>query len=111
MNRLQRFQMEKQLLGFYVSGHPVQEYMDIIENYTTANTQTLDANPDVSEISIIGMITRVKKLLTRKGDTMALLALEDPEGMVKAAVLPEIYKKVGGLVEGQIVWINGELKK
>ncbi len=105
-----RFQMEKQLLGFYVSGHPVQEYMDIIENYTTANTQTLDANPDVSEISIIGMITRVKKLLTRKGDTMALLALEDSEGMVKAAVLPEIYKKVGGLVEGQIVWINGELK-
>ena len=105
-----RFQMEKDLLGFYVSGHPVQEYTDIIENYTTANTQILGANSDMSEVSIVGMITRVKELLTRKGDTMALLALEDLKGTARVAVLPEIYKKGGGFVEGQIVWINGELK-
>lgn len=106
----ERFKMEKELLGFYVSGHPVQEYTDIIENYTTANTQTIGTNSDISEVSIVGMVTRVKKLLTRKGDTMALFALEDLTGKVRVAALPDIYKKAGELVEGQIVWINGELK-
>ena len=56
------------------------------------------------------MVTRVKKLLTRKGDTMALFALEDLEGKVRVAALPDIYKKAGELDEGRIVWINGELK-
>lgn len=46
----ERFKMEKELLGFCVSGHPVQEYADIIENYTTANAQTIGTNPTLARL-------------------------------------------------------------
>ncbi len=105
-----RLAMEKALVGYYLSGHPVQEYYDIIYNYATADTETLsDFHNDV-EVDIIGMITRIKKLITPKGDSMALLALEDLKGVVRVDVLPSLYRKARTLSEGQIVWMRGVVK-
>ena len=47
---LARFKMEKDLLGFYVSGHPLQEYRDIIDHYTTTNTRALVELPTEQEV-------------------------------------------------------------
>ncbi len=104
------YQMEKELLGFYVSGHPLQEYNDIIENYTTANSETLATHPNEAEISMVGIITRVKERITPKGDSMALLFTEDLKGTVRIIVLPDLYRKSEELVKGKIVWINGIIK-
>jgi len=104
------FAMEKALLGFYVSGHPVEEYHDIIQNHATADTETLFDFHNDAEVSIVGMLTRIKKMITQKGDTLALLALEDTKGVVRVDVLPSLYRKMSALVEGQIVWIKGTVK-
>ena len=107
---LARFKMEKDLLGFYVSGHPLQEYQDIIDHYTTTNTRALVELPTEHEVSIAGMITRVKKLITPKGSSMALVGIEDLKGQVMVVVLQDVYKKAGDLVVGKVVWIKGVIK-
>ena len=104
---LERLKLEKQQLGFYVSGHPLQEYADIIKYYTSATTQTLGAHPVESIVSVAGMITEVKNITTKKGDPMAVLGFEDLEGSIEVVVFPETYKKAGELHEDRIVWIEG----
>ncbi len=107
---LERLKREKEQLGFYVSGHPLQEYTDIIEYYTTASTRTLGAHPIESAVSVAGMITDVKNLTTKKGDSMAVIGFEDLEGSIEIVVFPEAYKTAGDLFEGRIVWIEGNVK-
>ena len=106
---LERLMREKEQLGFYVSGHPLEEYSDIIENYTSASTQTLLEHRIDSEVDVAGMITEVKNITTRKGDPMAVIGLEDLEGAIEVVIFPEAYKKAGELVEGRVVWIRGKV--
>ena len=106
---LERLMLEKEQLGFYVSGHPLEEYSDIIENYTSASTQTLAVYRIDSEVDVAGMITEVKNITTRKGDPMAVIGLEDLEGPVEVVIFPDAYKTAGDLVEGRVVWIRGKV--
>ena len=106
---LERLMREKEQLGFYVSGHPLEEYSDIIENYTSASTQTLFGHRIDSEVDVAGMITEVKNITTRKGDPMAVIGLEDLEGAIEVVIFPEAYKTAGDLVEGRVVWIRGKV--
>jgi DNA polymerase-3 subunit alpha len=107
---LERLKLEKEQLGFYVSGHPLEEYTDIIENYASASTQTLGGHPIESTVSVAGMITSVTNRTTRKGDAMAILEFEDLEGSIEVVVFPEAYKKAGDLFEDRMVWIEGTVK-
>ena len=106
---LERLMREKEQLGFYVSGHPLEEYSDIIENYTSASTQTLIEHRIDSEVDVAGMITEVKNITTRKGDPMAVIGLEDLEGAIEVVIFPDAYKTAGDLVEGRVVWIRGKV--
>ncbi len=106
---LARLMQEKEQLGFYISGHPLEEYNDIIENYTTASTQTLAAHRMDSEVFVAGMITEVKNITTKKGDAMAVIAFEDLEGTIEVVVFPDAYKKACELIEGKAVWIRGKV--
>lgn len=105
-----RLAMEKSLVGYYLSGHPVQEYRDIIRTYATADTETLSDYHNDAEVDIIGLITHLEKLITPKGDSTALFALEDLKGVVRVDVLPSLYRKARTLSEGQIVWMRGIVK-
>ncbi len=109
LDPLERLMREKEQLGFYVSGHPLEEYSDIIEHYTSTSTQTLTAHRIDSEVDVAGMITDVKNITTRKGDAMAVIGLEDLEGTVEVVVFPDAYKTAGDLVEGRVVWIRGKV--
>ena len=109
LDPLERLMREKEQLGFYVSGHPLEEYSDIIANYTSTSTQTLAAYRIDSEVDVAGMITDVKSITTRKGDPMAVIGLEDLEGTVEVVIFPDAYKTAGDLVEGRVVWIRGKV--
>ena len=106
---LERLMREKEQLGFYVSGHPLEEYSDILENYTSASTQTLFGHRIDSEVDVAGMITEVKNITTKKGDPMAVIGLEDLEGAIEVVIFPDAYKTAGDLVEGRVVWIRGKV--
>ena len=111
LDPLERLMREKEQLGFYVSGHPLEEYSDILENYTSTSTQSLDENRIDSEVDVAGMITEVNNHTTKKtGEAMAVIELEDLEGAVKVVVFPKAYKNSVELVEGKVVWIRGTVK-
>ena len=106
---LERLKQEKEQLGFYVSGHPLEECSDVIEYYTTASTQTLVEHRVDAEVDVAGMITEVRNHTTKKGEPMAVIELEDLEGTVKVVVFPDAYKDSVELVEGRVVWIRGSV--
>ena len=110
LDPLERLMREKEQLGFYVSGHPLEEYNDIIENYTSVSTQTLNGHRIDSEVDVAGMITEVNNHTTKKGESMAVIELEDLEDTVKVVVFPDAYKNAVELVEGKVVWIRGTIK-
>ena len=110
LDPLERLMREKEQLGFYISGHPLEEYGDIIENYTSTSTQSLAENRIDSEVDVAGMITEVNNHTTKKREPMAVIELEDLEGAVKVVVFPDAYKNAVELVEGKVVWIRGTVK-
>jgi len=83
--------MEKETLGLYISGHPLARCREDLYKLATVNTSELPELPDDSEVVLGGIISVVKKIVTRKGDTMAFLNVEDLTGTVEVVVFPRAY--------------------
>jgi len=102
---------ERDLLGFYVSGHPLQEYEWILENFgftRTANTATVASG---STVRLGGLVSRLQKRTTRRTqENMAVFRLEGIEGAVDVVVFPSVFKDYGVyLKEKAPVMVTGEL--
>jgi DNA polymerase III subunit alpha len=82
---------EKESMGFYISGHPLAAFQDDMKRYGTATTESLDSIPDGKEVTICGIIAGIKQKVTKKGDKMAILNLEDLSGSVETIVFPDLY--------------------
>ncbi len=105
-------EMEKDALGFYITGHPMDKYADIIKKYTSVNTITLQDMPNERMIRIGGTLKVLKVHKTKKGDMMAFCAIEDQSAMVEVVVFPNLYAKVHTLLsEEQIVILEAEVQK
>ena len=100
---------ERSLLGFYISGHPLQEYEGIISRYSTTDTKGLLNFRESSEVMIGGLISFLKKKITKgENQCMAIMKIEDLEGSINAIAFPEIYSKNADIiVEGNIVFVKG----
>jgi DNA polymerase-3 subunit alpha len=100
---------EKEQLGFYLSGHPLEAYDDVLDNFTTATSQTLAENPNGAEVYVAGQISSFRLTKTKKsGESMAILVVEDLEGVIDVVVFPEAYKiSQHAIEEGNFVWIRG----
>lgn len=99
---------EKESLGFYMSGHPLASYADVIEYYTTVTSNTIPGCLYGTEIYMTGMISSPRNLMTKKNEPMAFFTLEDLEGITDAVVWPKSYEQCGAAIEdGVIVWVRG----
>jgi DNA polymerase-3 subunit alpha len=83
---------EKELLGLYVSGHPLDAHKDHLARIGRT-IEAAKAGYVGVEVIIAGMLTEVKQLTTKKGDKMAFLKLSDYGDSVEAVVFPETYKQ------------------
>ena len=103
---------EKDKLGFYLSGHPLEQYGDIMKYYTTVTSQTLGENPNGTEVYAAGQLISLRLTKTKKGDPMAILVVEDLEGTTDVVVFPEAYKvSRDAIEEDAVVWIRGNLSE
>jgi DNA polymerase-3 subunit alpha len=85
---------EKELLGFYVTGHPLTPYAPILEKYALATTATLAGLPNRSVTRIGGLVAAVQHGISKKnGKPYAMLTLEDLEGSVQVLCMNENYDK------------------
>ncbi len=109
-------QFEKEYLGVYVTGHPLDAYMDIWKKNITRQTsdfiydeatETVKVK-DREGVVVGGIISRVTVKYTKAGRTMAILVLEDPTGEVEVLVWPDDYEKNSSmLTEDSKVFIEG----
>jgi DNA polymerase-3 subunit alpha len=119
---------EKETLGLYWSGHPVDRYASALRDLGAKTVSDLaDAQPSGSradawgpggpkpvepDTSVGGIVAAVRPLKTRKGDRMAVFTLEDAQGNVEIVVFPETFQRNGSLVEtGTLVLVRGKLER
>jgi DNA polymerase-3 subunit alpha len=102
---------EKELLGFYVTGHPLTPYIPILEKYSLANTRTLAGLENRSLTRIGGMIAAVQNGISKKsGKPYSLATLEDLEGAIPVLCLNESYDKYHDhLQPGKAILVVGEV--
>lgn len=91
--------MEKETLGLYISGHPLDKYRNILEDFVSCYAMDISGVAEQTEVTLGGIISAVKKISTRKGDPMAFVTLEDPTGSVETVVFPDTYAKSGYILE------------
>ncbi len=87
----ERLTYEKESLGFYISGHPLHKYKEVLETFTT-QIDAIDSNWDAKEALLGGIVSNLKQVKTRKGDTMAYVELEDLTGTIEITVFPDLYR-------------------
>jgi DNA polymerase-3 subunit alpha len=83
---------EKETIGFYISRHPLARYQEEIKKYTNEDTSTLSKLTNGAEVKICGLASGLKEIMTKKGDRMAFLNLEDMKGFVEVILFPEVFK-------------------
>ncbi len=84
---------EKELLGFYVTGHPLTQYAHILRRYELTTTAQLPTLQDGQSTRLGGILSKVQPKLTKQGKPMAMATLEDLDGRVELLVFPEAYAK------------------
>jgi DNA polymerase-3 subunit alpha len=89
----QRLVFEKETLGFYVSGHPLDRFADEVARHSKKNLAELISDGDSIECSVAGIVTECRTRRTKKGDLMAVFTLEDLAGAVETVVFPSTYAK------------------
>jgi len=84
---------EKELLGFYVTGHPLSQHAEILRRYELASTAQLAQLQDGQSTRIGGLISKLTPKLTKQGKPMSILTLEDLDGSVEVLCFPETHAK------------------
>jgi len=107
-------EMEKEAIGFYISGHPLEQYRELIEKYASTDSIAV-REEDVAEgrtVRICGMIRNVKTTVTKKGKPMAFMDIEDIHSTVEIVVFPSIYSVVEQwLIPDAPVFVQGRVQK
>ncbi|MFZ3207493.1 MAG: DNA polymerase III subunit alpha [Geobacteraceae bacterium] len=88
-----RLGFEKEALGFFITGHPLQRYAADIRRFATVDTAGLGELTDKSEVKVCGIVAGLKEIITKKGDRMGFVTLEDLSGSVEVVVFADVYAK------------------
>ena len=115
--------LEKEMLGIYVSGHPLDKYRELIEQQTTANSlDFLTASEEINisgntnlfkdnqEVLYAGIISKIKKKYTKKNTIMAFVTVEDLYGSTEIILFDNAYSKYSNiLIEDNVILVQGRM--
>ena len=102
---------EKEMLGFYITKHPLARYEKLLETYSTCKITELGALRDGNEVLIGGILNKVKITVTRRTqEKMAIATLEDLSGTCEMLVFPSTFAKFGNLMKADtIIFVKGKV--
>src|SRR5215470_15727748 len=102
---------EKTALGFYITGHPLEKYLELLETVKASRSSDLPNMPSGGRIVCGGIVNDLQIRTTKKGDKFALLRLEDEAGGTKCVLWPEIYRKHAAILQSDLpAIIKGRLE-
>jgi DNA polymerase-3 subunit alpha len=100
---------EKELLGLYVSGHPLDRFREKLAKSPTSINKLKQQPPGITAVAA-GMIEDVRTILTRGGDQMAFVKLTDYDGTIEAAVFPRIFAEYKAILKPEtVIALKGRL--
>ena len=110
---LEILEKEKEELGIYVSKHPIEGMWDFLERDVTAEIQDIYEMSSGANVKVGGIITSVKKIITKKGQKMFKFIVEDLTGEIEVIAFPRESKNLSDdfFSEGDIVIITGSINK
>jgi DNA polymerase-3 subunit alpha len=97
----EKWSYEKETLGFYLSGHPLQKYEFELQSFSRFSTSQITEDLSGKDVSIGGVVAGVRQLRTRKGESMAVIQLEDMEGTIEVLLWPRVYESYREVLEGE----------
>jgi DNA polymerase-3 subunit alpha len=102
---------EKELLGFYLTGHPLRKYESKLRELGTVETAQLADLPAPKEVALGGILASVRVATSKRGERYASAVLEDLKGAVDLLLFPETYKRLGEMLQQDaIVFVRGTLR-
>jgi DNA polymerase-3 subunit alpha len=107
-DELKKLSFEREIIGFYITGHPLMKYEQNVRRYVNASTGSLSEISESSTVRMAGMIKSIKEIITKKGDRMAFAVLEDLAGSVEVTVFSDLYAQRRDLLQsGQPILVSG----
>jgi DNA polymerase-3 subunit alpha len=111
-DRRQSLEWEKETLGLFVSDHPLRPVLHKLKNHIDTTVSDLDACRDGAVVWVGGLATSVRINTTRKGDTMAMLQLDDTRGLAEVIVFPRVYASCENCVrEDAVLKVKGRVER
>lgn len=118
LDRREQLEWERELIGLYVSDHPLTPYLPTLQRKVTCFSAQLSELPNKERVVVAGMVTRFRNHQTKKGDWMGFFTLEDIQGTVDVTAFPRVWEQCAALVtpdrvllvEGKLENENGEPK-
>jgi len=103
---------EKEILGFYISSHPLDRWADAIERFGNTDSATIQSVDQNRRVIIGGMIKSIRPVTTKNGDRMAMMTFEDRLGVIDAVLFPKTYADCShSLTTDSIVFLVGNVDK
>jgi DNA polymerase-3 subunit alpha len=98
---------EKDLVGVYVSEHPLSQVLVSMQDVVTTNASTLSQEPNGQQVVVAGMVQRVRRHITKKNDEMAFVTLEDLQGTCDVVVFPRVWTQTKDLWYPEAILVMG----
>jgi DNA polymerase-3 subunit alpha len=109
--RAVELRFEKETTGFFLTGHPLDEYRSALDRYTTMTVADCLAATSSQEVLIGAEVLSIREIITRRGDRMAFVQLGDPTGEIEAVVFSDLFLENEEVWRAQEpVWIKGQLE-
>ncbi|MFZ9558628.1 MAG: OB-fold nucleic acid binding domain-containing protein, partial [Vulcanococcus sp.] len=105
----EKLRLEKELVGFYLSDHPLKQLTKPVQLLSPIGLGSLEEQADKARVSVVGLVAALRPVTTRKGDRMAVLQLEDLSGSCEAVVFPKTYARLADhlMVDARLlVWAS-----
>jgi DNA polymerase-3 subunit alpha len=109
---LEKLKFEKETIGFYVTGHPLDEFKWETQRYTTGTIQDCLSFPTNKEVFLAASIVAHREIITKRGDRMAFVTLGDKTGEMEAVVFSDVYlENEGTFKSDEPIWVKANLER
>ncbi|HQG13398.1 MAG TPA: DNA polymerase III subunit alpha [bacterium] len=99
---------EKESLGFYITGHPLAQYEELLSQYANTDTVELASCNDKQEVKLGGVVSKLREITTKQGNRMGFATIEDLKGSAEAVIFSDLYADVHLLIKSdQPVFVMG----
>ena len=109
ISRRAQLDWERELIGLYVTDHPLSTVMDSLEQHVTHFAQDLNEAKHQERVSVAGIVTKIRQHQTKNGKQMAFATIEDIQGLIDLVIFPNTWNKYAELVRfDEIIYVKGK---